>query len=69
MKFYYVAEGRQVGAMTVHDFLFERRNVVNLNTATKVKNLNVMVTTFTAKKREDPYNGAGIVEQPSGADT
>eukprot|EP00971_Amphidinium_carterae_P321448 6389639-Amphidinium_carterae.1 len=67
MKFYYLAEGRQVGSMTVHDFWFERRYFVDEKDSMKrVKDVNVMVTTYTAKRQGDPYNGAGAAEQPTG---
>eukprot|EP00971_Amphidinium_carterae_P125315 2482678-Amphidinium_carterae.2 len=69
MKLCYHAEGRQVGAMTIHDFWFERRTIVDLKSFEQTKNLNVMVTTFTAKKRDDPYNCASVVERPLGEDT
>eukprot|EP00971_Amphidinium_carterae_P329135 6461424-Amphidinium_carterae.1 len=67
MRFCYFAEGREVGAMTVHDIWFGRRlvDMGKPDKKKKKKNANVMITTFTAKKQDDPYNGAGVAEQPT----
>eukprot|EP00971_Amphidinium_carterae_P152074 3014225-Amphidinium_carterae.1 len=65
LKFYYLAEGREMGEMTYQDFWFERRNIPN-QIFGGMKTVDVMVTTLTAKRARDPYNGAGIVEQPTG---
>eukprot|EP00971_Amphidinium_carterae_P167794 3324563-Amphidinium_carterae.2 len=58
MRFYYLAEGKEVGAMTVHDIWFERRLVDSGKPNEKKKNTSVMImcTTFTAKRNENPYN-------------
>eukprot|EP00971_Amphidinium_carterae_P225103 4465317-Amphidinium_carterae.1 len=64
MRFQYLAEGREVGEMTLQDFWFETRYITKTRGFTDTKMVHVMVTTHTAKKREDPYNGTGIAEQP-----
>eukprot|EP00971_Amphidinium_carterae_P066306 1313164-Amphidinium_carterae.1 len=64
LKFFYLAEGRDVGAMTLQDFWFETRYVRDTRGFEGTKRVEVMVTTHTAKRNEDPYNGTGIVEQP-----
>eukprot|EP00971_Amphidinium_carterae_P163395 3239826-Amphidinium_carterae.1 len=66
MKFQYLAEGRDIGAMTLQDFWFETRYIRETGVFGGTKRVEVMVTTHTAKKIEDPYNGTGIVEQPQG---
>eukprot|EP00971_Amphidinium_carterae_P166029 3290778-Amphidinium_carterae.1 len=66
MKFQYLAEGREVGAMMIQDFWFETRYINDPKGFGGVKRLDVMVTTFTARKKDDPYNGTGVVEQPAG---
>eukprot|EP00971_Amphidinium_carterae_P194249 3854500-Amphidinium_carterae.1 len=66
MKFYYLAEGREVGEMTYQDFWFEKRNVPDLLGFGGTRHTDVMVTTLTAKRSSDPYNGTGNVEQPTG---
>eukprot|EP00971_Amphidinium_carterae_P345966 6487178-Amphidinium_carterae.1 len=48
MRFYYLAVGREVGVMTVHDLWFERRLV---DSKPKKRNENVMITTFTSEER------------------
>eukprot|EP00971_Amphidinium_carterae_P197644 3922624-Amphidinium_carterae.1 len=64
MKFRYLAEGREVGAMTIQDFWFETRCINDTRGFGQIRRLDVMVTTFTAKKEEDPYNGTGGAGQP-----
>eukprot|EP00971_Amphidinium_carterae_P146677 2907079-Amphidinium_carterae.1 len=64
MWFYYLAEGRKVGSMTVQDIWFERR-FIREDGSTNGKNKDVMLTAYTAKGDADPYNGNGIVEPPT----
>eukprot|EP00971_Amphidinium_carterae_P146346 2900838-Amphidinium_carterae.1 len=64
MRFYYFVEGKDVGSMTVRDIWFERRHV-EVEGKPEGKNQDVMLTTFTAKREADPYNGAGVVERPT----
>eukprot|EP00971_Amphidinium_carterae_P308417 6128893-Amphidinium_carterae.1 len=64
MKFRYLAEGRDVGAMTIQDFWFETRYIHYNKGFEDVNKLDVMVPTFTARKRDDPYNGTGVAERP-----
>eukprot|EP00971_Amphidinium_carterae_P109993 2178566-Amphidinium_carterae.1 len=59
MKFQYLAEGRDVGAMTLQDFWFETRYIYDPRGFGDTKKLDVM-------EIEDPYNGTGIVERPQG---
>eukprot|EP00971_Amphidinium_carterae_P126738 2510814-Amphidinium_carterae.2 len=61
MRFYYLAEGKEIGSMTIQDFWFERRYIREDG-----KNNNVMVTIYTAKQDLDPYNGSGIVQLQQG---
>eukprot|EP00971_Amphidinium_carterae_P090950 1800215-Amphidinium_carterae.1 len=66
MKFFYLAEGREVGEMTYQDFWFETRYLPDpLGFGGRIR-VDVMVTTHTAKKESDPYNGTGVVDQPTG---
>eukprot|EP00971_Amphidinium_carterae_P282549 5609515-Amphidinium_carterae.1 len=64
MKFYYLAEGREIGEMTYQDYWFEKRNLPDPIFG-RVRQVEVMATTLTAKRASDPYNGTGIVEQPT----
>eukprot|EP00971_Amphidinium_carterae_P170083 3370087-Amphidinium_carterae.1 len=65
MKFYYLAEGREIGEMAYQDFWFEKREVPDPLGFGRTKSADVMVTTLTAKRASDPYNGTGVVEQPT----
>eukprot|EP00971_Amphidinium_carterae_P132240 2619615-Amphidinium_carterae.1 len=56
MKFYYLAEGRAIGDMTYQDFWFEKRTIPDPLGFGGLKNIEVMVTTLTAKRASDPYN-------------
>eukprot|EP00971_Amphidinium_carterae_P054121 1065671-Amphidinium_carterae.1 len=66
MKFCYLAEGREIGEMTYQDFWFEKRILPDPLGFGGTKQVDVMVTSFTAKRAGDPYNGVGMVEQPTG---
>eukprot|EP00971_Amphidinium_carterae_P194420 3858013-Amphidinium_carterae.1 len=52
--------------MTFQDFWFESRYMPDL--FGRPKQVDFMVTTHTAKKAGDPYNGTGIVEPPTVCD-
>eukprot|EP00971_Amphidinium_carterae_P045829 901675-Amphidinium_carterae.1 len=65
MKFNYLAEGREIGEMTYQDFWFEKRNFPDPLGFGRIRSKDVMVTTLTAKRASDPYNGTGVVEQPT----
>eukprot|EP00971_Amphidinium_carterae_P342905 6482367-Amphidinium_carterae.1 len=70
LKFFYLAEGRDIGvigSMTFQDFWFETRYVRDTRGFGEGnKRVDVMVTTHTAKRAGDPYNGTGSVGQPQG---
>eukprot|EP00971_Amphidinium_carterae_P238675 4737920-Amphidinium_carterae.1 len=66
LKFYYLAEGRNIGEMTYQDFWFENRHVPDPLGFGGYINVDVMVTTHTAKRESDPYNGTGVADQPTG---
>eukprot|EP00971_Amphidinium_carterae_P323898 6436910-Amphidinium_carterae.1 len=59
LKFYYLAEGCAIGDMTYQDFWFETRYVPDPLGFGRHKHVEVMVTTHTAKRESDPYNGTG----------